>query len=141
MYKGAPPIIASMLALLLPVQTVLLGTVILVLADLATGIWASRRQGVPITSDRLGRSIRKLFVYLTAVVTAQVAEVWMLDGGVPLVKVVAGLICSTELLSNYENLTRISGVDFKSLLIQRMMPAQPDKSERDRTGSVKPPPP
>jgi hypothetical protein len=103
-----------------------------VIVDLVTGMWASRREGKPITSDRFGRTVTKTIVYLIAIVVAHVAELYALPD-VPLVKVVGGLVAGTELLSVYENLTRISGVDFKRRIAEWLKPSQPSKDERGGT--------
>ena len=108
---------ASVLAFLAPLQTLGYALGFFVLVDLVTGVWASKRAGEAITSDRLGASVRKSLVYLIAVVVAHVAEVYVIPE-VPVLKVVSGIVASTELLSVYENLTRISGVDFKRRLAE-----------------------
>lgn len=120
---------ASVLAFLASLHTLGFALGFFVLVDLVTGVWASKRAGEAITSDRLGASVRKSLVYLIAVVVAHVAEVYVLPE-VPVLKVVSGIVASTELLSVYENLTRISGVDFKRRIAEWLKPTQADKGER-----------
>lgn len=131
---------ASLLSVVAPIRMVAFGTGFLICADLATGVWASVRESQRITSDRFGRSVRKSLVYLTALVVAQVAEAYVLQGTVPVVKVVAGLVGTTELMSIGENLTRISGVNFRKAFIERLMPSQADKRDRDSSDDLGGPP-
>jgi phage-related holin len=120
---------ATVLAFLAPLQTLGYAIGFFVLTDILTGMWASRKSGQPITSDRLARSVTKSVVYLIAIVVAHVAELYVIPD-VPVLKVVSGIVASTELLSVYENLTRISGVDFKKRLTEWLKPTQSSKEDR-----------
>ena len=117
-------------AFLMPIQTVGLAIGALVIADIATGVWASLKTGQKITSDRFSRSVTKSLVYLTALVVALIAQKYLFSDAVPVITVVSGFIGSTELLSVYENLTRISGMDFRKLVQDKILSAQKDKEER-----------
>ena len=117
-------------AFLSPIATVTAACGFLVMLDLFTGMWASWKRGQRITSDRFGKTLSKTIVYLLAILAAFVAETFVLGGVLPLVKVVSGLIASTELLSAYENLSSISGVDFAKRMTSWLRPTQPDKENR-----------
>jgi hypothetical protein len=51
---------------------------------------------------------------------------------VPVVHVVAGLIGATELLSVYENLSRITGLDFKQKVMQLIQPPKEENKSDEQ---------
>ncbi len=111
----------------LPIRPALIAVSVLVLADLITGLWASVKEKKKITSSRLRRTVVKGLAYQSAIVIAFVIETWLLDG-VPVVKVITGLIGVTEGKSFFENIHRITGIDFWSELISKLhMPDVKDK--------------
>lgn len=116
-------------AFLAPIQAVGLAIGFLVFSDLATGVWASLKEGKRFSSDRLGRSVTKLMVYCTSLVVGLVAQKYVFEDAIPIVKVVAGMLAGVELTSIGENLTRISGIDFRAVF-KRVLPAQKDKEDR-----------
>lgn len=130
MKQHALPLLVALLTLLAPIKVIAFAVGFMVLVDLGTGVWASARTGQGITSDRFGRSVRKSLVYLIALVVAQVAQAHVFENAAPIVKVVSGLIGSTELLSIFENLSRISGVDFTKALVEKILPTQREKKDR-----------
>lgn len=123
-------LLAFFVAFLAPIETVGMAIGFLTLVDIATGIWASVRAGQKVTSDRFSRSVTKSLVYLTALVVANVAQKWVFLGAVPVVTIITGFIGSTELLSIFENLSRISGINFRDYLQDKLLPAQKEKDDR-----------
>lgn len=111
-----------------PLKTTAFAIGFLVLVDLATGIWASVKRGEPITSDRMVVTVRKSFLYLLALIVAHVAETYVFSG-VPLLKVIAGMIGATELLSFSENFEAITGVPLRKRLGALLGREQKDKSD------------
>ncbi|MBN9160863.1 MAG: hypothetical protein BGO98_29475 [Myxococcales bacterium 68-20] len=124
------PFVMFALGLFAPIQATALALGFLVVIDVITGVWASVKAGQRVTSDRFGRTVTKSLVYLTAIFVAHVAELYVFEDLVPITKVVAGFVGSTELLSIYENLTRISGMDFRKLVIEKLRPPQREKEDR-----------
>jgi phage-related holin len=113
----------SMLVLvLLPVRPVMIAVSVLIIADFITGVWASRKLKEPITSSGFKQTVIKTLAYQSAVVIAFVMETYLLEG-VPVVKVVAGLIALTEGKSFFENIHRITGVDFWSEALNKLQTA------------------
>jgi hypothetical protein len=120
------------LAALAPIHPVLISVGILVAVDLLTGVWAALKFNEKISSAKLRNTFSKLLIYQIGVITAFVLEVHLLDGLVPAVKIVAGLIGAVEGLSAFENLNKISGNNLFKALIERLgssnLPPQNDKS-------------
>lgn len=91
-----------------PAMTVLL---ILVVADLVTGLVGSAKCGIKIESNKLRKTITKTLAYLSIVVlTAMIDEAitpeWHLSS------FVSGFCAVTELISIVENWSKITGKDY-----------------------------
>jgi phage-related holin len=106
-------------AALMPIRPILLAVLCLVFADMITGMWASKKEKKKITSSRMRRTVIKLLAYQFAIIFAFILETWMLDG-LPVVNVITGLIGLTEGKSFFENIRRISGVDFWSEILSKL---------------------
>lgn len=115
---------------LLPIKTVGLAIGFFVLIDVITGIWASVKTGQRVSSDRFSRTVTKTVVYLVALLVASIAERHVFGDSIPILKVVSGFVAGTELLSIYENLTRISGIDFRKVIVEKILPGQKEKDDR-----------
>jgi hypothetical protein len=100
---------ASIFAVLAPIHTVMLVTGILIFVDLITGVLAARKRGEIITSAALRRTVTKLAVYQTAVITGFLCETYLLGGALPVVKLAAAAIGLVEMKSISENLNAING--------------------------------
>lgn len=101
---------------IIPVVAFLAGIMVLVVADLCSGIAASHKRGIPLTSWGLRRTIMKGTWYFAAVlITHMVQQIWM--PGVPIVMAVSSYIAITELKSNLENISFLTGTNiaFESL--------------------------
>jgi hypothetical protein len=105
------------LAVLAPIQTVLITVGGLVFADFFTGVWAALKEKQPITSAALRRTVSKIIVYQIAVISGFVLEKYLLADAVPVAKLIAGTIGLVEVKSVLENTKRITGQDiFKDLV-------------------------
>jgi len=60
LWKGTIVLVASFLA---PVKGIVIATIVVVLFDLLTGVYASWKESIPITSNKLGKIIPKLLLY------------------------------------------------------------------------------
>ena len=71
----------AMLALVLsPVKPVMIAVSVLIIADLITGIWASKKEGQKITSAGLKKSVVKTLVYQSAIIVGFILESFLLCG-------------------------------------------------------------
>lgn len=110
--------LSMMFLVLLPIRPLMIAVSVLVLADLITGIWASKKEGKKITSSGIKKTVAKTLAYQSCIVIAFVIETWLISD-MPIVKVVGGLIALTEGKSFFENINRITGVDFWSEILKR----------------------
>lgn len=125
-------LVASLLALFAPIQTMVLSTLALVVCDLITGIWVSKRRGIPMRSKGIKHTVVKLFIYELAIVLAYITEVYLTQSSIPVLNVVTSIIGITELKSCLENLNILLGGDVVKLILERISNDSKDSS----TGAV-----
>jgi len=109
-----------MLVLLLPIKATMMTVGFLIFLDLALGIWAARKRQEKISSAALRRTISKMIIYQLAVISGFLIEQYLLQGSLPIAKVVAGYIGIVELKSVLENSNVILGTDIFRMLIQKL---------------------
>lgn len=103
-----------------PTNASMLAIIVLVAVDLLVGVWASAKEGKAITSFGLRRTVtQKIFPYQVAVLCAHLLETQFLPM-LPLMKALAGFIAVTESKSIFENLARITGLNFWEVIRERL---------------------
>ena len=96
-------------ALFAPAKELFIATGILIIADLITGLMAAHKQGRPITSAGLRRTVSKFLIYNISVGCAFLVQKYMMGDLVPVSNIVSSAIGLTELKSILENVDRIRG--------------------------------
>jgi phage-related holin len=115
--KFLEALLAAVLAVFAPIKMIIITTLVLVFADLFTGMIAAYKRGELMKSSAMRRTVTKILVYLSAVCLGFLVETYMLEGYLAVSKIVAGLIGVVELKSILENLDNINGSPlFKSLI-------------------------
>lgn len=107
-------------AILAPAKAMLLTALCLILVDLVTGVLAARKQGIPITSAGLRRTITKLFVYELVLVLGFLCEQYLSGPAMPVAHIIAGYIGLTEMLSCLENINILSGNDLLKAILDKL---------------------
>lgn len=108
-------VIAFLFEAVLPLVSSLAAVIILVATDFYTGVRAARKREEKIVSKGLRKTVGKIRDYFLAILLSHmVQQTWM--PGVPLTFIVSSYIALTELLSNIENLSQLTGVDIYSHL-------------------------
>jgi hypothetical protein len=110
---------------LVPIHPALISVMSLPLVDLVFALLIAKKQNKPITSAGLKRTIAKIMMYEAATIFAYVTETSLLDGLVPAVKMVTGLIGMTELKSCLEHLDELGGNALFGSLLKKLAPDQP----------------
>lgn len=149
-YKG----LLWLMAFTASLHAVFVSVVILLTADLLTGIWASIRSGEKITSNKLWNTGNKIILYNLAVIVSFVVETYLFQE-IPWVRIVTGFIAMTELQSFYENICKITGKDIWSYIKEHINqfkknekheklhfspthgPAQPDRMQGNSHNQLK----
>jgi hypothetical protein len=108
------------MAILAPIQMVLVSVGVLILADLITGILAAHKKGEKIRSSAMRRTISKIVVYNTAVLTGFLLETYLLASIFPVAKLVAGVIGLVEFKSILENGNVILGQDIFKTVVSKL---------------------
>lgn len=120
-------LLVSAMAALAPIKPVMITVGILIISDLITGIWAAKRRGESITSAALGRTVSKMVVYQTAVVTGFLLQRYLLADALPVVNIVGGIIGMVEFKSFIENANYIVGGDIMKEVLKRLGSKNDDK--------------
>lgn len=107
----------SLLAVFAPIKAILFVTGFLIFADLLSGTLAAKKRGEKISSAGFRRTVSKILIYNLAVISGFLVETYMVEGLLPISKLIAGVIAMVELKSILENLNSINGTDiFKTIL-------------------------
>lgn len=114
---------------LTPVWEILFAVGALLMTDLITGIWASIKEKKKVKSSRLRESVTKSASYLIAISAAYVTQTFLIHDALPIIHITSGLIGVTEILSIYENLSRISGVPFANKLKEILQPKKEEEKD------------
>lgn len=126
----------ALVAVFAPAKAVLITVMVMTMADLVSGLLASKKQQIPITSFGLKRTVLKVLVYEVATLLAFLVGMYLVPEELPIMKMVTGLIGITELKSILENLDIIAGGSFfRSLtdkLQSRLINEDPDKDANDK---------
>ena len=110
----------GLIAIFAPLKPILLAVTFLVLVDMITGIWSAVKNKQKVTSAKMGRTISKFLVYNLCVISAFILEQYLIDGLIPVSKLVSGVIGMVEVKSILENANKITGINIFREVIQRL---------------------
>lgn len=107
-------------AIFAPIQSVMLSALTLLLCDLVSGVWASKKRGEPISSSGFQRTIVKILVYEVAIALGFIAQHYLMQDAIPISSIIGSYIGMTELVSVYENINDISGGNLLKDIIDKL---------------------
>ena len=110
----------SIIAVFAPAKAMIVTTIVLILADLITGVLAAQKSNEPITSAGLRRTVSKLLIYETAILLGFLTQTFLTGDSIPVSNIIAGFIGLTELTSVMENLNIIGGGSLLKALLQKL---------------------
>lgn len=93
-----------------PIAPLVQLVLIFIAIDFLCGMYASYRSKEQIESNRLRKTLEKFVFYSVSIIVAYMFQIGFLNWS-NLAQIVAGFIASTELLSIYENVKKITGMD------------------------------
>jgi uncharacterized membrane protein len=103
-------LLAVIAAYFAPVASMISCVLILILFDFLTGMYASYRLKIPIVSHRLRKTIEKFVLYSTSILLGWMFQLQFAEWS-NLAQAISGFIAATELLSVYENVNKITGLN------------------------------
>lgn len=103
-----------------PVKSIMLASMVLILCDLFTGVWAARKRGERVTSAGFQRTIVKLVVYEAAIALGFIAQHYLMADAIPVCNIIGSYVGLTELTSAYENIDSISGGKLLKTILSRL---------------------
>jgi len=115
-------LIIAILAVFTPILPLLLTTGFLIVADFCFGIYRAYKKGEVITSRKMGNTISKIVLYNLAILSVYFLDHYVINSGLNLEKIVAGLIGLTEIKSLDESFNTLFGFSIwkkRKKLIQR----------------------
>lgn len=107
--KWTHALLLNILAILAPIQPVMITTGVLIFADLILGIWAAKIRKEPISSAALRRTVSKILIYNLTIISGFLVEKYLIVDLIPVTKLIAGVIGAVELKSILENADTING--------------------------------
>lgn len=110
----------AVLTVFAPAKDVMLAVLVLIIADLITGIWAASKRKEKITSAGLHRTLVKVVVYEAAIALGFIAQQYLLLDSVPVINIIGSYIGITQLTSAYENINEISGKELLKEIINKL---------------------
>jgi phage-related holin len=93
-----------------PVAGFIITSTALVFCDLITGIWAAKKQRQQVHSKGLRKTVAKITLYFMAIMLCHSVQTVYFNW-LPLTYAIAVYIALTELLSNLENISIITGTN------------------------------
>ena len=117
--KSSLQLLAVISAFFLPITGILFLIGFAIVVDTLTGIWKSKKLGLPITSRKLSAIISKLMLYEVAVIGFYLIDKFILNDiilqffSVPLMltKILSLILVSIEVMSINENYKEVKGID------------------------------
>ena len=108
------------LAILAPIQPMLIACGFLIVVDTITGVVAAHKRKESISSAQMRRAVTKLFIYQLAIISGFVLEKYLMGGILPVSKIVAGVIGMVEFKSILENASTIAGENILKLVMDKL---------------------
>lgn len=124
--KLLKPLLIMVYMWLMPIKPALISVMALPMIDLLLALIGAFRRKEPITSSGLKRTVGKVLMYEFTTILAFVVETYLLDGFIPVIKIVTGLIGMVELKSCIEHLNEINGNPIFAMIIAKLTPDQID---------------
>jgi sugar phosphate permease len=120
-------LLVAITVVLAPIKAVMITVGILVFVDKLFGVWAAKKRGEKFSSARMSHSVTKALVYQSAVITGFLVEKYLMDGALPVCKIIAGLIGSVELKSLLESGQEILGQPVFKAVVSTLKPKVEEK--------------
>lgn len=109
----------SLMAVMEPIEPLILTTMSLIVTDFIFGIYRSyRADPKSVTSRKMGHTISKILLYNICIICVFLIQHYIINDSLPLAKIVAGIVCITELKSIDESFSKAFGFSFYEKLVE-----------------------
>lgn len=105
-------LLISCLAILSPIKPLMLVIGFLIMVDFVFALYKAWKLKEKITSRKMGQTIPKIILYNLAIMSVYFLNKYIFDTGLPLEKIMAGLIGLTEVKSIDESFKQLFGYSF-----------------------------
>ncbi|MES2062723.1 MAG: phage holin family protein [Bacteroidota bacterium] len=122
---------------LMPTYELIAVTLLLLLADMATGIWKSLKTGVPVTAAKIGVTVEKMFAYLIGIICAYLVQHHITNDLVKVMLFFSAIISLKELKSIVENIEVITDTKIWTLLVKQIGNLLPGKKSGNEDKETK----
>jgi len=113
-------ILLSTLAFIAPVNGLMLSIGFLLFIDLILGIMTARKNGIPIQSKELKKTVIKMLLYQVTVISAFILDTYFIQMGSIVVRITALSVGITEAKSIFEHVGTLTGLDIWSVLKDKL---------------------
>lgn len=132
-------LLGIVLTFFMPITGMVLAVGFSIFLDTITGIWKSRKNGVPIRSRRLSAVISKMFLYQLTIILFFLIDYFILNDILKtifttellLTKVLSLVLISIEVVSINENYKAVRGIDLWASLKRLLSRAKELKNDSD----------
>lgn len=132
-------LLGIVLTFFMPITGMILAVGFAIFLDTITGIWKSRKNGVPIRSRRLSAVISKMFLYQLTIILFFLIDWFILNGILKaifnqellLTKILSLVLISIEVVSINENYKAVRGIDLWDSLKKLLTRAKELKEDAD----------
>jgi hypothetical protein len=132
-------LLGIVLTFFMPITGMVLAVGFAIFLDTITGIWKSRKNGVPIRSRRLSAVISKMFLYQLTIILFFLIDYFILNDILKtifttellLTKVLSLVLISIEVVSINENYKAVRGIDLWASLKKLLSRAKELKNDSD----------
>jgi hypothetical protein len=136
--------ILGIVTIFLPIKELMITIGFLVGADMVVGIWKAIKLGIKIRSRRMSDSVTKMLLYQLAIVSGFLIETYIIEGLIPITKLIATVIAVIEFKSIIESIESVTGKDLwgkiKTLVGRKsedLNDVMNDKNKDDNNDAVK----
>lgn len=120
----------SIIAIFAPIKAIMITAMALVFVDLVLGLMAARKRKEPITSAGFRRTITKALVYEAGLMIGFVTEIYLLNGLIPVSKLIGAMIGVVECKSCLENLNELNGAPVFATIINKLGSSNDQESSK-----------
>ncbi len=112
--------LTALIGIFAPVKEIMATMLVLIIADLITGMYAAYKRKESIQSSAIRRTVSKILAYEIAVALGFLAQAYLVKDLIPVANLIGSVVGLVELKSVLENLNSASGTDLLKAVIDKL---------------------